>query len=118
MTYNWGQFLELAQYLRENKPVSPETSFRNAVSRSYFAAFNHAKDYAIDNFSFAPTNTADDHGKLKAILKKTRIRWVVQKLDDIRQFRNLCDYNGEEIDNLETMAGDAIDNAKSIVERL
>lgn len=51
MTFDWTEFLKLARELQERAddadlPFAPEAAKRTAVSRAYYAAFCHARNYA------------------------------------------------------------------------
>jgi hypothetical protein len=94
MAFDWGQYLVLARSLLGwgGPPAAHEAAQRSAVSRVYYAAFCNTRNYARDWLGFVPRNDADDHGRLRDHLKR-RKRWAVaSRLDQLRQWRNECDY--------------------------
>ena len=101
MPFDWQAFLELAANLQEQAAGAekPEALHRTAVSRAYYSAFCHARNYARDHLKFAPRNDAEDHGRLRAHLKGKKRKGDADRLDQLRQWRNDCDY-------LDDLAGD------------
>lgn len=93
MPFTWKAYLELAHFLY-SQAVSPsaEAAYRSAVSRAYYAAFCHVRNYARDQLGFTPRYDADDHGRLRAFLNKGKTRILASRLDRLRQWRNECDY--------------------------
>jgi len=98
MPFDWKEYLVLARFLQSAtaSPFTAEAAARTAVSRAYYAAFGHAMQYACDYLGFVPRKRpeekAQDHGRLRAHLTQRRRRGVAQGLDDLRQWRNECDY--------------------------
>lgn len=97
MPFDWKGFLALAQNLKHQAAASPEPEpfLRSAVSRAYFGAYCHARNYAKDFLGFDPREDADDHGRLRAHLKGKRRVGDANRLDQLRQLRNLADYVNE-----------------------
>ena len=94
MTFDWKAFLALAQNLQQQAAASPEPEslLRSAVSRAYFGAYCHARNYAKDFLKFSPREDADDHGRLRAHLKDKRRKGDADRLEQLRQLRNSADY--------------------------
>src|SRR5262249_41017213 len=65
---------------------------RSAVSRAYYGAFCHARNYAVNYLGYAVKGFGDDHGALRAHLKKSRRGGDAARLDTLRQLRNDADY--------------------------
>ncbi|GEM_PF-3570140 len=68
-----------------------EAGFRAAVSRGYFAAFQHLRDHS--SVGFALSANGSDHQNLMKHLNRqglTRIEFLLRRL---RLERNRCDYN-------------------------
>src|SRR5215472_12444154 len=95
MSFDWRELLSLAKVLLDQRGSLPseEATLRSVVSRSYFAAFCYASQVAGVRYGFAPTRTAEDHGRLKAHFRGKGMFGIVSKLDDLRKWRNLCDYD-------------------------
>lgn len=119
MAFEWGEFFELAQFLAGNGDTyTPESAFRTAVSRAYYAAFCAARGYASDHQRFMPSYTGADHGDLREHFRRQSVndkRWlkVASKLQQIGIWRTTCDYD-ESVDNLNAIVNAAITSAKSV----
>ena len=88
MPFDWLGFLALARDLQRQAATSaePEPLLRSAVSRAYFAAYCHARNYARDYLKFDPREDVDDHGRLRAHLTgKKRRKGDADRLNDLRQ---------------------------------
>jgi hypothetical protein len=97
--FDWRDFLALAERLGDS-PVGSTVSIivdeaaqRSAVSRAYYAAFCHARVYAVQRLGFVPTNSPNDHGRLRAHYRARRMYLVASRLDRLRLQRNFCDYD-------------------------
>jgi hypothetical protein len=99
MPFDWKTFVDLARQLEQqaNAASSPnaETLQRSAVSRAYFGAYCHARNYAISFLKFASRQDVDDHGRLRAHLKNKRRQADASRLDRLRQWRNIADYSDD-----------------------
>lgn len=97
MPFDWKGFLALARTLQEQAAAAnePEPFLRSAVSRAYFGAYCHARNYAKDYLKFVPREDADDHGRLRAHLQGKRRSQDANRLDQLRQLRNHADYLDE-----------------------
>jgi hypothetical protein len=94
MPFDWKDFLSVARHLNNQAAASsePESFFRSAVSRAYFGAYCHARNYAKDYLNFVPREDADDQGRLRAHLKGKRRKGDGDRLEQLRQLRNEADY--------------------------
>ena len=119
MAFNGQETLDLARQLQTTTPpgVSDEAARRCAVSRAYFAAFGHAIRYAVAYLGFEPREAADDHGRLKAHLKQKRRAGVSARLDQLRGWRNQCDYD-DDAGDLVVMLAAAITAAEYVFAAL
>jgi hypothetical protein len=63
-----------------------------AVGRAYYGAFCYARNYAVKNLGYVIKGFGDDHGVLRAHLKKSRRGGDASRLDTLRQLRNDADY--------------------------
>ena len=119
MPFIWREYLVLAQHLQTYvSPVfSQEAAFRCAVSRSYYAAFCHARNYARAHQGFIPSNKADDHGRVRLHFKTRGEITGAMSLDRLRQWRNQCDYD-DTISGLTVLFSSAIAEAQKIFNRL
>jgi len=95
MPFNWGDYLNLARFLQHHTDSSftQEAAFRSLVSRAYYAAYNHALNHATTRYSFTRTYQASDHRRLREHYRRRGDVTTVSILDELRQWRNKCDYN-------------------------
>src|SRR6266849_3641250 len=101
MAFDWREFLDLARWLRAQVAakagISSEAAFRSAIGRAYFAAYGYAHHYARTWLGFqGKTKVADkvqEHGALRAFLKSKRRAKTAEKLNQLRIWRNRCDYD-------------------------
>ncbi len=121
MPFDWKQYLDLARELSQpttsNAGVQ-EARLRSAVSRAYYAAFCHARNYSRDWLKFVPNHTADDHGRLRAFLKDGQRPGIALKLDQLRPWRNDADYSDSMTSDLATMATYAVSEASKLLDLL
>ncbi len=121
MPFDWKLYLDLARELSQpttSNAGTQEARLRSAVSRAYYAAFCHARNYSRDWLKFVPNHTADDHGRLRAFLKDGKRRSIALKLDQLRQWRNDADYSDSVTSDLATMATYAVSEAGKLLDLL
>ena len=73
MQFDWRHLLDLAILMEQeaNKgAANGEALQRSAVSRAYFSAFCHARNYAQQFLKYQPRSDERDHGSLRAHLKE------------------------------------------------
>jgi hypothetical protein len=107
MKFDWKDFLDLARYLLaqlETDPAIPqEATFRCAIGRAYYAAYGYTRNYAIDWLGFQRKTKLEEksqeHGALRNFLKLKRRRNIAERLESLRTWRNICDYE----DNLQDL---------------
>ncbi|MFO0969947.1 MAG: hypothetical protein U0793_30710 [Gemmataceae bacterium] len=97
MPFDWQGYVALARDLERQAGAAPEPESlqRSAVSRAYFGAYCHARNYAKNFLEFAAREDADDHGRLRAHLKGKRRKGDADRLEQLRQLRNEADYLDE-----------------------
>ena len=95
MSFDWREYLDLAEALmgRNSKPITIEAAFRCSMSRIYYAAFCHARNYAQKNQSFAAKCNASDHARIREHFRSSGMTRIAGNLDRLRQWRNACDYD-------------------------
>ena len=125
MPFDWREYLEVARFLRGQGGVgfSEEAALRTLISRTYYAAYGHALRYGRDHLGFVPgrrlEDRTQDHGRLRAHLRQRRRALVASKLEQLRDWRNVCDYDDSPptFDFLQR-AADAVANAEYILRAL
>ena len=98
MTFDWSEYLELAQELAGDGAGSPneEAKLRSSVSRAYYAAFckarNHLRD--IDGYQISQHVNVHKHvrDQFKDSSDKSRKK-IGTDLDRLRKRRNKADYD-------------------------
>jgi hypothetical protein len=98
MPFDWKSLLEVARQLEKGAnqgPAHAEALRRSAVGRAYYGAFCHARNYAVQYLGYVLKGFGDDHGALRAHLKKSRRGGDAVRLDTLRRLRNDADYADE-----------------------
>ncbi len=117
MPFDWKEFLELARNLagQTGTGYSKEAADRTSVSRAYYAAFCYARNYAEKHLGFKPQRTAADHQRLKNHFIGLGGVWADrgEDLDDLRKWRNQCDYDNL-VHGLQELVANALDSASKI----
>ena len=116
MDFDWKEYLALAQFLQQHAASTSvqEAAFRSAISRAYYAAFCHARNYARDRHGLALRYTGDDHYLVKQHFSTRRERGVGHKLTRLREWRNKCDYE-DAIPDLATLLASALSEAQTVI---
>lgn len=119
MAFNWKEYLDLSRYLqgRSGAGFSQEAADRSAVSRAYYSAFCHARNYARDNEGFSPTGTSRDHALVRDHFRKSGRVDIADSLDELRQWRNSCDYY-DSASHLSLLVTSAINEAREVLNKL
>jgi hypothetical protein len=121
--FEWRENLELARDLANGAPGTSvlvpisEATARCVVGRAYYAAFGHARVYAIRNLGFVSTGTAADHGRLAQHFRMQGMGSVALGLRDLRRWRNECDYD-DTVATLTTYVIDALRESAAVIRRL
>lgn len=116
MAFDWTDYLSLARLLQAqaHPGISQEAFLRCAVSRAYYAAFCHARNYARDRHGLAPRYNGDDHSLVRRHFQTRREKGVASKLADLRAWRNMCDYN-DVLPDLPAMLAKALAEAQKVI---
>jgi uncharacterized protein (UPF0332 family) len=98
MTFDWYQYLVLAECLYDNRDTFPdrEACLRAVISKAYYAAFCSARNYARDLDRLDLDESAQDHGSVKKHFIRApdpKNRQVGNFLDRLRDLRNQADYS-------------------------
>lgn len=121
--FDWRDNLDLARRLGRaphGRTVSvriSEATERCAVGRAYYAAFCHARAYAVRHLGFVSTGGPADHGSLAAHFRARGMRRVAHLLGQLRARRNQCDYD-DVVTSLSTMVRDSLQDAAEVIRRL
>ncbi len=69
MAFEWKAYVDLARELEKQAlgAVDKEALYRTVISRAYYGAFCHARNYAQAKHKFHPKGEAEDHQGLTAI---------------------------------------------------
>ncbi|MEA3310723.1 MAG: hypothetical protein U9Q76_00710 [candidate division WOR-3 bacterium] len=123
MLFQWSEYLNLAQYLKEHPNVSnaPEAAYRCAISRAYYATYHSAYKYACRFPNFIPQKGIE-HDDLVKYFKYTlgniTSKWklVGNRLGILKRWRHHCDYSPEDLGEINLKASKAIDFAQFIID--
>ena len=121
MLFEWAQFLDIAKFLLEHgKQVSipQDAAYRSAMSRAYYAAFGHAKVFAMDTLNFSPSGNEEDHINLRDFFKDHQRPDVSRQLTQLRQWRNKSDYENPSYVINESQTRRAIQQAESLIQSM
>jgi hypothetical protein len=118
MTFAWQEYLALAQHLQDQSTnstsgISQEAALRCAVSRAYYAAFCHARNYARDHHGFKLSHGPDDHTRIREHFQRLGHVKIAQDLEQLRRWRNQCDYN-DNVSNISLMCFGAMMAAQNV----
>jgi len=120
MGFEWKLYVAVSRFLNSqaDKSENREALLRSALSRAYYGAFCYSRNYARDWLGFNPRYDAEDHGRLRAHLKKSK-RWrVSEKLERLRDWRNECDYQDQLSFDPQSAIGSALQDAAYILSSL
>jgi hypothetical protein len=132
MDFNWIEYLTLARFieeqrtsgknqsLRDNTPISNEAMARCITSRSYYAAFCYARNYAINRLGFVPSPPIDrhkDHERVREHFRKNNMPNIKLQLENLSLWRNKCDYDNH-VQNIHLFPAGAIFTAQQVFNSL
>ena len=97
MSFDWGQYLTLAEELsrRSTTPANLEARQRTAISRAYYAAFVSARNYLRDYKKLPIPQTAEAHRDVAQHFRhnaETSNQTIADNLRRLRLYRNQADY--------------------------
>lgn len=118
MPFDWGKYLELARLLQKHAGsfYDEECCLRNAVSRSYYAAFCYARDEAKKNKNFPIEEKGKEHIAVRKWYEDQAKPHISSLLKDLQRWRKQCDYDHDmDMANLNKMSQEAIKNADEII---
>jgi hypothetical protein len=97
MAFEWRSLVDVARTWAHEAPHSTnaEALLRSALSRIYFGAYGYASSYATNYLGFVPHDAAEDHGRLRAHLRGKRRQGDAERLERLRDWRNLADYEAQ-----------------------
>ena len=128
MPFDWVEYLTVARYLNGDvEACGDEGRWRSAVSRAYYAAFCHARNYARDIFGYRPRYIPQDHEDVRrefanaaqrlAGEQRKQIANVALQLENLRRWRNECDYK-DQLMGLRSMVVPALKEATILIDNL
>jgi len=121
MVFHWEEFLVIADSLHKSGKQSllpTEAAYRCVISRAYYAAFCHARDFAASHLGFVITKKAIDHENLRKHLFKHGMGTISTKLDQLRKLRNNSDYDNPSPTPTEGIAIQAMNDADILIKKL
>jgi len=92
MSFDWTHFLDVARDLADNSDLDTEARLRSAVSRAYYAAFNHARTY-LTSRGVTFFREFGDHERVLEQLRSHGHTDLADELYRMRRWRNRADYD-------------------------
>lgn len=135
MPFDWLEYLGIAIQISEqietkssinleatfkNIQISNEAKCRCIASRAYYAAYCIARNYAIRELGFIPSDMQERHNDHKRVAKHftdKNVENIELCLKSLRQLRDKCDYDNN-INNLHLIPSFAISLAIQIIKQL
>ncbi|WP_338098836.1 HEPN domain-containing protein [Methanolapillus africanus] len=116
----------MAKYLfkiAQNDYPMPDSAYRTAIGRAYYAAFLEARIYASENMNFVCSKTGKDHTNLADFYKNSKdgtIRYIGEYLFKLKKWRTISDYDipAEFKMPIKEQAKDAITHSMKIFSKL
>jgi hypothetical protein len=118
MSFDWREYLQLSRFFQDGSTrYIPEAAYRCGISRAYYAAFCYARNFARDKEGLTGLEgNARDHPRVRNWFQNSR-PLVFSYLDQLRQWRNDCDYE-DELRGLSGLIPSAIEYAQEIIDEL
>ena len=115
--FDWALYLELAQELSQQVH---EQHGRAAISRAYYAAFNHAKSFVERTSNTTISADGRGHEEVPRELERIDKKYVgpANKLVELRRLRTWADYRSGTKTNLAAEVEKALAHAKTIIDRV
>lgn len=122
MTFDWSEYLKLAQELAGQavSPANEEAKLRSSVSRAYYAAFCKARNYLRDIEGHLIPATPEGHAYVRDEFKSSpnRLRRKIgDDLDRLRIRRNRVDYE-DSVTGLPSTATMSLKSAQYVISAL
>ena len=97
MSFNWSEYLNLARELagKDPNPATQEAKLRSAISRSYYAAFIHARNFLRDSEDITIPRQNSHQFVISQFTNSPtdeRRRKLGAKLQILRGYRRQADY--------------------------
>lgn len=113
--FEWSDYLAAAKEWAED----PRESYgRAAISRAYYAAFNHAKKYIEQSGNDSFPKHGEAHERVPETLKRLRYPDLARHLESLKAQRKWADYQAAAKSNLADQVKMAISYAERIIEKL
>jgi uncharacterized protein (UPF0332 family) len=119
MSFDWSQYLDLAQDLFSQAANSSYTdaSLRSAISRAYYAAYHKARSRLYDKWGITVPADATAHATVRKEFKQKNHKQIATTLDRMRIDRNKADYN-DAVVNLSNTAKENLRRATQVISEL
>ena len=121
--FDWREYLDIAQDLGRRQTGSTvairsaEAADRCAVSRAYYGAFCHARNYAQAHLGFVATNRGADHWLLQQHFTQVGMNGISRQLRRLHGWRKRCDYE-DSVPTLPVILQNALRDAASVINQL
>jgi hypothetical protein len=113
--FEWSDYLVAA---KEWQKDPRESHGRAAISRAYYAAFNHAKKYIERSGNDTLPKHGAAHEQVPEVLKQLRFPALASDLESLKRQRTWADYHGYTKPKLSEEVRTAITRAERIIGQL
>jgi uncharacterized protein (UPF0332 family) len=115
--FDWTTYLELAMELRDDPR---EQCGRTAISRAYYAAFNHAKSFVEQRTDTSMPSHGGAHDEVPNLLQRmpAPYRNMAHKLVELRRLRIWADYRSFTKPSLTDEVSKALAHAERVIQTL
>lgn len=116
MVFDWKEYFKQSEFLIRwsGDEFNEESAKRSGVSRAYYGVFCLFRDYAANIGAIEISGESEDHSALRRYFRRSGDIVTYEELNDIRTWRNQCDYDNE-IDNINRLARDALRTARKLI---
>ena len=125
MSFEWGDYVRLAEHLLELGSDLDEARLRSAISRAYYGAFHHAAGFVLLHHpDFAMLKKGDDHKRVITELrrwqgpgKRRPVKQAGRDLGELLHQRRMADYD-ERVPGLKEVAIRSVKTAAQVLKNL
>jgi uncharacterized protein (UPF0332 family) len=116
--FNWNDFLRLALHLNTDYSFDGQEAVqRTIVSRVYYACFGMAKEVLEHKYNIVVPQNAGSHKYVRCEYGKLGRNDIKNALNDLREYRNCCDYN-KNVKDLHLFVNKSLQKSEEIIKNL
>ena len=121
MSFDWTQFLNIADHLYRN-PINSdlyEANYRTVIGRAYYASYWTVRKYLVDVYG-ATINKNSAHSDVINSLNNLghKARNIREDLKSLLDYRKIADYEDEIVIRFDDTAIESIELANDIIDNV